>query len=77
MIAGNAFDNGDQIVLDAARSKELWRDNPNDFGDAKAASSSSTRATSRALRPCNSHNEFQAETAGLPALQYRRLQRPT
>lgn len=31
----NAFEDGDRIVLDAVRYKELWRDNANDFGEAK------------------------------------------
>ncbi len=31
----NAFEDGNRIVLDAARYKELWRDNSNDFGAAK------------------------------------------
>lgn len=31
----NAFEDGDQLVLDAARYKELWRDNSSDFGDAR------------------------------------------
>jgi len=30
----NAFEDGDRIVLDAARYPELWRDSPDNFGDA-------------------------------------------
>jgi len=31
----NAFDDGDRIVLDAARYAELWRDSTDDFGEAR------------------------------------------